>query len=249
MTAKTTLGDVLSAPEKPPRESWAGRLLPVLPATCLAVLPLGVSLGVIGAERAAIWALVCLVVLGFLSQWAAMGRRGAATHFLIKGDRQGIMTGLRLDRKTAVIDGSNIYHFGAQQGAGPTVLRLLVQRLRHEGFRVVCFFDANIFFTMQEAGDLAKGARHQLAVLTQLFGLSGEEVYVVPSGVQADTYVLSTIEHLPTSFAVTNDRFRDHAKAYGHVMAEAGWRKGVVIRDGEVQLTQYKFNSPIRVAH
>jgi hypothetical protein len=59
---------------------------------------------------------------------------------------------------------------------------------------------------------------------------------VVPSRVQADEYILEALKHLPISFAVTNDQFRDYAKKYPTVMKDNLWRKGVVISRNEIKL-------------
>lgn len=198
-----------------------------------------------------------LVLLGLLALWAigawiwspkakAAGH-GAKPHFLLAGDRQGFMAGLPLDAKTVVFDGSNIYHFGLANDLSSLPVRLLAQHLRAEGYRVICYFDANIFYTLIENGALVDGQPHALHVLTDFFQLKPDEVYVVPSGVQADKYVLSTLRHMPVSFAVTNDQFRDYAKLYRSVMKGDQWRKGVYISGNEIKLRQFRFQQPIRL--
>lgn len=66
-------------------------------------------------------------------------------HSLLKNDRLGFMSDLRLDRKTVIFDGSNIYYFGRDNGLDARPLGMIAHQLRVEGYRIVCFFDANIF--------------------------------------------------------------------------------------------------------
>ena len=194
---------------------------------------------------------VGMVLLGMwgVSKWLGRPRRikPPALHFLLADDPQGFMPDLRLDSKTAVLDGSNLYHFGLGENMGARALRLIAGQLRREGYRVVCFFDANIFYTLIKNRAIEKGPAHTTYLLTQVFGLDYSEIYVVPSGVQADKYVLSTLKHLPTSFAVTNDQFRDYGKMYADVMTGGQWRKGVVIKGNELRLHQFRFQTPIRL--
>ena len=84
-------------------------------------------------------------------------------------------------------------------------------------------------------------------MLDHIFGLSRDETYVVPSGVQADIYVLNSLKHLPISFAVTNDQYRDYAKKFPTVMKGNQWRKGVVIPKNEIKLLQHRLQNPIRL--
>lgn len=168
-------------------------------------------------------------------------------HPLLAADRQNFMRDLRLDQKAAIFDGSNIYHFGRENGVDAQPLGMLAHALREEGYRIVCFFDANIFFTLTEHGGMTASARHSISVLADLFGLEEDEIYVVPSGVQADGYVLESLKHLPISFAVTNDKFRDYETLYPTVMKGNQWRKGVVFSNGEIKLLQHAFQSELRV--
>lgn len=185
-------------------------------------------------------------VLSRLAFWRRSAKRGAA-HFLLAGDQQGFMANLPLDAKTAVIDGSNLYHFGLGERINARAVQLIARQLRADGFRVVCFFDANIFYTLIENGAMPRDQHHTIYTLGQIFGLEYPEIYVVPSGVQADRYVLSTLKHLPISFAVTNDRFRDYGKLYADVMGNNDWRKGVEVKDNELRLHHFRFGTPIRL--
>ncbi len=169
------------------------------------------------------------------------------THSLLANDRQGFMRDLRLDAKTVIFDGSNIYHFGRDNGLDAIPLGMLAHQLRTEGYRIVCFFDANIFYTLNEHGAFPDDQQHSLAMLDDIFGLRKDEIYIVPSGAQADKYILESLKHLPVSFAVTNDQFRDYAKKYPTVMKGNQWRKGVVISKNEIKLLQHRFQNPIRL--
>ncbi|SHJ45228.1 hypothetical protein SAMN05444000_1092 [Shimia gijangensis] len=161
-------------------------------------------------------------------------------HSLLANDRQGFMRNLRLDAKTAIFDGSNIYHFGHDNGKDAQPLGEIVHQLRTQGYRIVCFFDANIFYTLNDHGAFPSGQLHSLAELEDIFGLKTDEIYVVPSGVQADKFILESLKHLPISFAVTNDLFRDYAPEYPTVMKGNQWRKGLMISKGEVKLVQHR---------
>ena len=77
-------------------------------------------------------------------------------------------------------------------------------------------------------------------MLERVFGLSEDEIYVVPSGVQADKFILECLRYVPISFAVTNDRYRDYTNEYAAVMRDDLWRKGVAISGNEVKLLQHR---------
>jgi hypothetical protein len=181
----------------------------------------------------------CLFLLSPAKSWKR--------HFLIVGDQQGFMKRLNLADKTVFIDGSNIYHFGLSNGVGPKPLALLIQQLRSEGYRVVCFFDANIYFTLLENNAIQKNETFSSRMLQHIFGLQAAEIYVVPSGIQADRFIIESLSHLPISFAVTNDRYRDYESVYGFLAKDSQWRKGVKIHKGELQLYQHKFKTPLHV--
>lgn len=156
------------------------------------------------------------------------------------------MKALKLSDKTAVFDGSNIHHFVLESGVARIALTRLIQELRADGCRVVCFFDANIYFTLIENGEFQKGnQRFSINILQRLFGLEENEIYVVPSDVQADQFIVETLSLLPISFAVTNDRFRDYEPNYDFLTNDRSWRKGVTIKDGNLLLYQHSFKHPL----
>ena len=167
--------------------------------------------------------------------------RGPKLHSLLANDRNGAMHNLRLDAKTAIIDGSNIYHLGHENGLDAQPLGMIANQLRNQGYRIVCFFDANIYFTLSDHDAFPRHQRHSQSLLEDIFGLTADEVYVVPSGVQADQFILESLDHLPISFAVTNDQFRDYADLYPDVMKDKLWRKGVVVSGDDVKLQNHRF--------
>lgn len=192
---------------------------------------------------------ILVVWLALIALWYLVyrGHHAAKSHYLLANDRQGFMRDLRLDAKTAVFDGSNIYHFGRANGLDAQPLGEIAHQLRDQGYRIVCFFDANIFYTLDEHGAFLSTQRHSPALLEDIFGLRKDEIYVVPSGVQADKYILESLRQLPISFAVTNDRFRDYTNKYATVMRDNHWRKGVVISKGEIKLLHHRLQKPIKL--
>lgn len=167
------------------------------------------------------------------------------THFLIHADQMGFMSGLNLTDKTAIFDGSNIYHFGLDHSAGPRVLEGLVGQLRADGHRIICFFDATIYFTLRDNGEFMRGAPFSPQLLCTAFGLNANEIYVVPSKIQADQFIIETLSHLPKSFAVTNDLFRDYAGEYDFLTRGDNWRKGVSVKHGELLLAKQRLKNAL----
>lgn len=177
---------------------------------------------------------------------AVLSTKERKEHFLIHADWNGFMKSLILADKTAIFDGSNIYHFGLENGFGTKPLQTLIQKLRDDGYRIICFFDANIYFTLRENGEfLFHRERFSPAILQRIFGMKANEIYVVPSKIQADRFIVETLSHLPISFAVTNDRFRDFTAEYDFLAKNNEWRKGVRIKGGKLSLNQYSFKEPL----
>ena len=169
-------------------------------------------------------------------------------HFLTLVDRNGFMKSLKLADKTVLFDGSNIYHFGLEHGVGTKALNSLVQRLREDGYRIICFFDANIYFTLRDNGEFQnRRESFSPAILQRLFELNANEIYVVPSRLQADLFIVETLSLLPKSFAVTNDRFRDYAAEFDILAEDPKWRKGVKIQKGVLLLTHYHFKPALKI--
>ncbi len=261
MQAPMTLGEKLDGLGKPQTETasigWKRAVLysvlnRILLLCFIGVLVVWAMLGSAADTIIMLEILGALIVLWLIVQNSRMAqprkaKRRKAPHFLLEHDRQRFMRDLRLDAKTAVLDGSNVYHFGRANGLDAQPLGLVAEQLRQEGYRVVCFFDANIFHTLQEHGAFSEKTRHDLRLLMDIFGLGAHEIYVVPSGVQADPFVLNTLRHLPISFAVTNDQFRDYAKEYAEVMHGDQWRKGLSISKNEIKMHKHKFKTPVYV--
>lgn len=221
-------------------------VLTVLPILWIANQSLGGWLGPTFLGMIAFWAFIAWV--GPRAKTRPVKRaKSIKEHFLLAGDTRGFMGTLELDAKTVLFDGSNLYHFGLAHGLGAQPVSLLAKQLRSEGYRIVCFFDANIFYTLIENGDYPAVREHNLNGLLAVFGISAGEIYIVPSGDQADKYILSSLKHLPKSFAVTNDQFRDYAKTYGDQMKGSLWRKGVSVKGNELKLHQHKFKTPLHL--
>lgn len=256
-----TLGDKLAS-VKPSKPGFFGAwllntlytVLNFCLLTAISVLPLWWFLTGPDMDRnimlALLAALITLWLLVYRLRRATKPRKKATppkVYSLLANDRQNFMRDLRLDAKTAIFDGSNIYHFGHDNGLDAQPLGLIAHQLRAEGYRIVCFFDANIFYTLNKHGAFPSDQHHSLALLEDIFGLGTDEIYVVPSGAQADKYVLDSLKYLPISFAVTNDKFRDYAKKYPTVMKGNQWRKGVVISKNQIKLLQHRLQNPIRL--
>ena len=257
-----TLREKLTA-DAPPQvsvegDSWTAHVAYLIANVC--VLTAMTALPVVWVQNTTLGGWLGPAFLGLIVLWAFIAWVGpraqvrdikpnkpAVEHFLLAGDKHGFMGKLMLDTKTVIFDGSNLYHFGVDHGLGSQPVRLLAKQLRADGYRVVCFFDANIFYTLIENGAYPAGHLHELNSLLAIFGLSTGETYVVPSGVQADKYIMSSLKHLPKSFAVSNDQFRDYAKAYGDEMKGSLWRKGVSVKGNEIRLSQHKFKTPLRL--
>lgn len=233
----TNLGDKLEAETKKPVTKTAGMVILALGfGIVVGAIYRNASLGIVAAGAA--------LALAIFVQF----RHGKNEHFLLRFDRQGFMADLELTQKTAVFDGSNIYHFGLDRKLGPLPLGALIAALRSEGYRIVCFFDANIYFALRENGDLPEiKGQFSPRFLQSTFDLNLNEIYVVPKGVQADDFVVECLTHLPVSFAVTNDRYRDFHDRYPLLTENKDWRKGVRLNGENLLLYQHKFKFPLIV--
>lgn len=199
------------------------------------------------ASQSLVLGIIALVICALFFV-AFLFAKGKEEHFLFCADRNRFMKSLKLADKTAIFDGSNIYHFGLKHGVGVAALKTLIQNLRADGYRIICFFDANIFFTLRKNNEFQESSERFLAIiLRSLFGLNANEIYVVPSGIQADRFIVESLSHLPISFAVTNDRYRDFETEYDFLNKDKSWRKGVRIEQGKLLLYQYNFKPPLKV--
>jgi len=232
-----TLGDKLKPEIHKPR---IGLLRIILVSGCFGLLFwIGSNQPNVGLAAMLIFAAVLLLI-----------RRGkkAVQHPLLSADKQGFMKHLRLADKTALFDGNNIYHFGLDNGIGVTALWTLVDSLRSEGYRIVCFFDANIYFRLRDNSEIkTPQKRFSPKILKEVFSLQPDEIYVVPSGFQADAFIIETLKALPISFVVTNDRFRDYQASHAFLGKDTKWRKGVEVKAGELRLFQHKFKRGLKI--
>ena len=85
-----------------------------------------------------------------------------------------------MSTKTVIIDGSNIYHLGHKYGMPTHPLGLIANQLREEAYRIVCFFDANIFHTLVERGIFPSDQSHTYTLLSSIFGLNENEILCSP---------------------------------------------------------------------
>jgi len=244
-TTPTTLGDALHRTPTVQAPHILRKALSIALLTCLTCGPIWWLLsGTTHLSNLGLGAYTGLALVWVASVlWPR--KRIQQQHPLLAHDRQGFMAALRLSDKTAIIDGSNLYHFGHNEGLDAQPLGMIAEQLRAEGYRIISFFDANIFYTLRDHGAFGPDARHTPQLLHDIFGLNPSEIYVVPSGTQADKYILDSLKHLPKSFAITNDQFRDYRKHYSQVMKGDQWRKGVAIKGPELKLKGHKFKSPL----
>lgn len=168
-------------------------------------------------------------------------------NFLLAADQQGFMSALKLADKTVLLDGNNIYHFGLSHDIATKALKKLADQMRREGFRVVCFFDASIYHTLRDNNAFNHSERFSRRILHRIFGLADDEIYIVPSGTQADKYIIETLAQMPKSFAITNDRFRDYQIQYPFLAKDQNWRKGMKFKEGELSLFNYRFKTPLGI--
>ncbi|WP_395541586.1 hypothetical protein [Neotabrizicola sp. sgz301269] len=124
----------------------------------------------------------------------------------------------------AVLDGSNVMHWGGDKPDLATVAA--VMRLAEaRGYVVGVIFDAN-------AGYLLVGRYLHEAALARALGVKTDAVFVVPKGRQADPYLL---DHARATGAilVSNDRFRDLIADYPE-LAVPGRRVPGGVSEGKV---------------
>ncbi|QCO57143.1 hypothetical protein EOK75_15330 (plasmid) [Pseudorhodobacter turbinis] len=102
--------------------------------------------------------------------------------------------------KWAIIDGSNVMYW---QGGAPKIeaVQEVVQDLIKRGYAPAVMFDAN-------AGYLLADRYMHDEVLARQLSLPASRVFVVPKGVQADSFILTAAREKGAR-VVSNDRFRD----------------------------------------
>ena len=186
----------------------------------------------------------------------AYARRGAVhpSHLQMTGKIRKAYRDIDPERLTVVIDGNNLYHFGAdqcRQGAGIRhayqPLLSLAAAFRDHEYSIVCFFDANIYHTIEDLGDMPANARHEEAILQRLFNLRSDEIFQVPSGVQADDHILEYVSRHPKAFILSNDRFRQYGNQYAFMDQDTSWRKSIYLKEGRLTLQHSPLQSDIRL--
>jgi hypothetical protein len=112
------------------------------------------------------------------------------------------------DRNWILVDGSNVMHW---EDNTPQIepVRRVVSALKAQGLDPGVVFDANVGWKLvgRYLGE------HELC---KLLDLPQDQVLVVPKGNQADPWLLTTARDFRARI-VTNDRFRDWAKAHPEV--------------------------------
>ena len=186
----------------------------------------------------------------------AYARRGAVypSHLQMTGKIRNAYRDIDPERLTVVIDGNNLYHFGAdqcRQGAGIRhayqPLLSLAATFRDHGYSIVCFFDANIYHTIEDLGDMPANVRHEEAILQRLFNLHPDEIFQVPSGVQADDHILEYVSRHPKAFILSNDRFRQYENRYAFMEQDSSWRKSIDLKEGRLTLQHSPLQSDVQL--
>lgn len=104
------------------------------------------------------------------------------------------------EEKVAIIDGSNVAYSTEGGGARLANIRLVMEKLREDGFKPIVFVDAAL--------------RHQIdeeAAYEDL--VENGIIRQVPAGTDADYFILSFAQELDSAI-VSNDRFRDREAAF-----------------------------------
>lgn len=124
-------------------------------------------------------------------------------------------------KKTAVVDGSNIAFAERTQAGDPRVANLVAVRraLESEGFDVITIVDASL--------------RHRVDDPDQLEGLLDKQVVrQAPAGTDADYFVLKTAEEYD-AYIVSNDRYEAFTDEFAWI---EGRRMPLMIIGGRVEL-------------
>jgi len=133
---------------------------------------------------------------------------------------------LRRPRRRIVVDGSNVLYWRDNQPRIETLQEVLAA-LRARGFVPGVVFDAN-------AGHLIANRYLHDNALGKLLGLPVEQIMVVSKGTPADPTVLAAARDFGARI-VSNDRFRDWAKAHPEISQPGHLVKGGY-RDGKLWL-------------
>lgn len=100
----------------------------------------------------------------------------------------------------ALVDGSNVAHSGEGEKARLENIRLVVEKLREEGYEPIVVADAAL--------------RHQIDDVEGYEArVENGKIRQAPSGTDADYFILAFARELDASI-VSNDRFRDRQEAF-----------------------------------
>lgn len=129
----------------------------------------------------------------------------------------------QLSGKAILVDGSNIMHWGGD--ASVLVLIRIIQELVRCGYDPLVYFDANIGYKLYNRFVSA-------TELATAMNLPIEQVFVAPSGKQADGFLIMHAISDDLQI-VTNDRFRDWKGKYPRVgergfLVRGGWKEGSI---------------------
>ena len=119
-------------------------------------------------------------------------------------ERQVDKSPILWNHQLAVLDGSNIAHWGDNNRASLDTVKAIVKLLKKEGAQVFLVFDSNIGFKTE---DRHVGSEE----LTQVFD-DEVDVEVVQSGTVADRRIVELAEY-HKAIIVSNDLFRDSLRA------------------------------------
>jgi hypothetical protein len=105
--------------------------------------------------------------------------------------------------RRAIIDASNVAHFGEGGAARVHYIGLMCDKLKEEGYEPIVVADAAL--------------RHQVDDAEAYERLVGAgDVHQAPAGTDADYFILTFARELE-AVIVSNDRFRDRLKAFPEV--------------------------------
>ncbi|WP_240790473.1 hypothetical protein [Rhodobacter sp. SY28-1] len=138
------------------------------------------------------------------------------------------------DRQIVLIDGSNVMHWMDNTPQLNPLLQV-VHDLSRRGMKPGVVFDANVGYKLMGK---FMGERD----LSRLLSLPLDQILVVPTGKQADPFLLETARDLKARI-VTNDRFRDWTDQFpdvatpdklvtGEMRDGRVWLKGMTAKDG-----------------
>ena len=102
--------------------------------------------------------------------------------------------------RVAIVDGSNVAH--STEGDTPRLenIRLVVEKLREEGYEPIIVADAALRHQIDD------GAKYEALV-------DDGTIKQAPAGTDADYFILSFARELDAN-VVSNDRFKDRLKAF-----------------------------------